>query len=421
MSVRDRKPSERARAAAAAAQLRAAQRPSTPPRVVLKLRPPEIDWEVLPIVEGVELPAGWPTLTLPIGTLLPKVLPPATPERLEYLRMIDGATFPLVSAPKRARTKGTAVGCKCGNEDKTLFMLSCDDCGKWFHGACVGVEEDAAHSAEHWACRTCAAAEARRQEKAEARRARYCVCRAPWDGKSFMIECNDCGEWYHGACVGLNIATTTEATEAAFKKWNCPFCVTGGLLAATAAPSGGRVYGRGRSRGRRAQPSSEPPSPVTPATPAAPAAPSTSPSLLDALTDDCVALVVAALPLPSVLLSFVPLSRRCAELAEAPIRAFCVAQRWQVPRRAQGRPFAWRQLLRSRACAVCLAATAPFPARRGDAIVFRLCKGCARRDVVQDQARWHDLEIDAIGENGQALYPQQFRTPLHGPAHGFAA
>ena len=148
--------------------------------------------------------------------------------------------------------------------------------------------------------------------------------------------------------------------------------------------------------------------------------PSAAPSLLDALTDDCVALVVAALPLPSVLLSFVPLSRRCAELAEAPIRAFCVAQRWQVPRRAQGRPFAWRQLLRSRACAVCLAATAPFPARRGDAIVFRLCKGCARRDVVQDQARWHDLEIDAIGENGQALYPQQFRTPLHGPAHGFS-
>ena len=52
--------------------------------------------------------------------------------------------------------------------------------------------------------------------------------------------------------------------------------------------------------------------------PATPAAPPTSPSLLDALTDDCVALVVAALPLPSVLLSFVPLSRRCAELAEAP-------------------------------------------------------------------------------------------------------
>ena len=69
---------------------------------------------------------------------------------------------------------------------------------------------------------------------------------------------------------------------------------------------------------------------------------------------------------------------------------------------------------------LCLAATAPFPARRGDAIAFRLCKGCARRDVVQDQARWHDLEIDAIGENGQALYPQQFRTPLHGPAHGFS-
>ena len=61
MRLRDRKP----------------QPPSTPPRVVLKLRPKEIDWEALPIVEGVELPAGWPTLTLPIGTLLPKVLPPS--------------------------------------------------------------------------------------------------------------------------------------------------------------------------------------------------------------------------------------------------------------------------------------------------------------------------------------------------------
>ena len=104
------------------------------------------------------------------------------------------------------------------------------------------VEEEAAHSAERWACRTCAAAEARRKEKAEARRARYCVCRAPWDGKSFMIECNGCGEWYHGACVGLNSELSArQGAEAAFRKYLCPRCTNeqrhGAYRAEMAAPS----------------------------------------------------------------------------------------------------------------------------------------------------------------------------------------
>jgi len=30
----------------------------------------------------------------------------------------------------------------------------------------------------------------------------YCICRLPYEG--FMIGCDGCGEWYHGPCVGVN-------------------------------------------------------------------------------------------------------------------------------------------------------------------------------------------------------------------------
>ncbi|CEP17171.1 hypothetical protein [Parasitella parasitica] len=32
---------------------------------------------------------------------------------------------------------------------------------------------------------------------------KYCICRKGYDGKEFMIECEDCKEWFHGDCVGL--------------------------------------------------------------------------------------------------------------------------------------------------------------------------------------------------------------------------
>ena len=60
----------------------------------------------------------------------------------------------------------------------------------------------------------------------------------------------------------------------------------------------------------------------------------------------------------------------------------------------------------ARACTVCLAPAAHFPVRRGASgvgCVFRLCKGCARRDKVQEQLRWHGLAVDSIGEHGKPL------------------
>jgi len=32
----------------------------------------------------------------------------------------------------------------------------------------------------------------------------YCICRRPYEG--FMIGCDDCEEWYHGACIGVSQA-----------------------------------------------------------------------------------------------------------------------------------------------------------------------------------------------------------------------
>ena len=30
----------------------------------------------------------------------------------------------------------------------------------------------------------------------------YCLCREPWQGR-FMIQCDGCDEWFHGACVDI--------------------------------------------------------------------------------------------------------------------------------------------------------------------------------------------------------------------------
>ncbi|XP_063963171.1 uncharacterized protein LOC135156056 [Lytechinus pictus] len=53
------------------------------------------------------------------------------------------------------------------------------------------------------------------------RKERYCYCRTPDDG-SFMIQCDGCDEWFHGACVGV-----THAEGMSIDKYFCPFCSCG--------------------------------------------------------------------------------------------------------------------------------------------------------------------------------------------------
>jgi hypothetical protein len=46
----------------------------------------------------------------------------------------------------------------------------------------------------------------------------YCLCRRPYLGE-FMIMCDDCTEWFHGACV--NVAEADCAPEMTYL---CPWC-----------------------------------------------------------------------------------------------------------------------------------------------------------------------------------------------------
>jgi hypothetical protein len=46
----------------------------------------------------------------------------------------------------------------------------------------------------------------------------YCICRKEDDGK-FMIQCDDCQEWYHGKCVGIAAAQGRN-----IEKYHCPTC-----------------------------------------------------------------------------------------------------------------------------------------------------------------------------------------------------
>jgi len=45
----------------------------------------------------------------------------------------------------------------------------------------------------------------------------YCICRRPYEG--FMIGCDECGEWYHGPCIGVS-----QARADRFDKFVCVRC-----------------------------------------------------------------------------------------------------------------------------------------------------------------------------------------------------
>ncbi|KAI6060911.1 Histone lysine demethylase PHF8 [Aix galericulata] len=38
----------------------------------------------------------------------------------------------------------------------------------------------------------------------------YCLCRLPYDVTRFMIECDGCQDWFHGSCVGVEEEAAAE-------------------------------------------------------------------------------------------------------------------------------------------------------------------------------------------------------------------
>ena len=51
----------------------------------------------------------------------------------------------------------------------------------------------------------------------------YCLCRGP-DDHRFMISCDRCEDWFHGACVGMDKHTGENLVQ----KYICPNCTEGG-------------------------------------------------------------------------------------------------------------------------------------------------------------------------------------------------
>jgi hypothetical protein len=60
---------------------------------------------------------------------------------------------------------------------------------------------------------------------------RHCVCGGPSDGR-FMVCCNKCDSWFHGACINV-----TEESSAELLKWLCANC-SGGNPVAVNFPEG---------------------------------------------------------------------------------------------------------------------------------------------------------------------------------------
>ena len=50
----------------------------------------------------------------------------------------------------------------------------------------------------------------------------FCVCKKPWDDGSFMVQCNQCEEWFHPKCIGVKEESIDRDEEV---MWFCPPCL----------------------------------------------------------------------------------------------------------------------------------------------------------------------------------------------------
>uniref|UniRef100_A0A383V1K2 PHD-type domain-containing protein n=1 Tax=Tetradesmus obliquus TaxID=3088 RepID=A0A383V1K2_TETOB len=57
----------------------------------------------------------------------------------------------------------------------------------------------------------------------------FCVCEMPYNPDKFMVQCDQCTEWYHPECL----KTSRKALKSQ-SNWRCPECVRIAQLAAGA-------------------------------------------------------------------------------------------------------------------------------------------------------------------------------------------
>ena len=74
-------------------------------------------------------------------------------------------------------------------------------------------------TASHDRLKRCGDRESSEQRKqGQDRKEIHCICRKPDDG-DFMIQCDECDEWYHGKCVHV-----PPEEGMAMDKYICPLC-----------------------------------------------------------------------------------------------------------------------------------------------------------------------------------------------------
>ncbi|KAJ3164605.1 PHD finger protein 3 [Geranomyces variabilis] len=93
-------------------------------------------------------------------TATPVVERRATREKahVNYKALLDGPSISrkLVPPKKSAHNdKGQRVYCTCRQPDKGNFMIQCDNCEEWFHGSCVGLTKKVGEKLTTFHCEAC--------------------------------------------------------------------------------------------------------------------------------------------------------------------------------------------------------------------------------------------------------------------------
>lgn len=108
--------------------------------------------------------------------------------------------------------EGTELGwiCPdCGEPDNGSAMICCDCCDDWYHFSCVGLYRPPPEE-ESWRCGSCLNQDPSLSHDMmvdnllnDAEHACICPgCVLP-DNGSPMICCDECNQWYHFNCVGI--------------------------------------------------------------------------------------------------------------------------------------------------------------------------------------------------------------------------
>ena len=108
------------------------------------------------------------------------------------------------------------------------IVIECDQCKEWFHFGCVQI--DVENIPKEWNCENCEKKLKNKKTKLsknknnisknsdkdpEEENEVYCICRGPSYGN--MIECDQCGEWFHFGCVHIDEGNIP-------KEWKCGEC-----------------------------------------------------------------------------------------------------------------------------------------------------------------------------------------------------